>query len=330
MKVYDDRIEFPTYTISNHPEGIKIDGTFKAVEFKPYPPPMSGTVAGYISGNWVQGPSVQKFPFATEFNSSTVGTLTVARESAAGQSSTLFGYTSGGFNGPFPYLNVIDKFPFAIDYNVTDVGDLTLGRTEVSGQSSYENGYTSAGSPGPTSITDKFPFASDTNAVFAASLTQILYFSAGQSSAESGYVAGTMIPSYTSNIIDKFPFAADTTATDVGDLTVARAGAVGQSSTTHGYASGGFNNLNNPGNTNIIDKFPFATDTNATDVGDLTDARSIAAGQSSTTSGYTSGGQGSFPLYELVDKFPFATDSNASFVGNLTSRNAYRAAGQQD
>jgi hypothetical protein len=35
-----------------------------------------------------------------------------------------------------------------------------------------------------------------------------------------------------------------------------------------------------------IDKFPFATDTNATDVGDLTQAIFRAAGQSSTTSGY--------------------------------------------
>jgi hypothetical protein len=41
---------------------------------------------------------------------------------------------------------------------------------------------------------------------------------------------------------------------------------------------------------NTIDKFPFATDTNATDVGDLTTARRSVAGQSSTTFGYTSGG----------------------------------------
>jgi hypothetical protein len=36
--------------------------------------------------------------------------------------------------------------------------------------------------------------------------------------------------------------------------------------------------------------FHFAADTNATDVGDLTQARQNLAGQSSTTFGYTSGG----------------------------------------
>jgi hypothetical protein len=41
---------------------------------------------------------------------------------------------------------------------------------------------------------------------------------------------------------------------------------------------------------NTIDKFPFATNGNATDVGDLTQARADDAGQSSSISGYTSGG----------------------------------------
>ena len=53
----------------------------------------------------------------------------------------------------------------------------------------------------------------------------------------------------------------------------------------YGYASGcGF------GVRDVIDKFPFRLTANATDVGDLTVARNEAAGQSSTTHGYTSGG----------------------------------------
>ena len=55
----------------------------------------------------------------------------------------------------------------------------------------------------------------------------------------------------------------------------------------YGYTSGG----DGPsGNTDLIDKFPFSTDANATDVGDLTVARRETAGQSSIVSGYTSGG----------------------------------------
>ena len=44
--------------------------------------------------------------------------------------------------------------------------------------------------------------------------------------------------------------------------------------TVSGYTSGG-----GPGQTNVIDKFPFASDANATDVGDLTQARQGGAGQ---------------------------------------------------
>ena len=48
-----------------------------------------------------------------------------------------------------------------------------------------------------------------------------------------------------------------------------------------GYASGGCPDFNN-----VIDKFPFSSDANATDVGDLTAAREGPAGQSSQTHGY--------------------------------------------
>ena len=41
---------------------------------------------------------------------------------------------------------------------------------------------------------------------------------------------------------------------------------------------------------NVIDKFSFATDGNATDVGDMSVHRWAVAGQSSTTDGYASGG----------------------------------------
>ena len=56
-------------------------------------------------------------------------------------------------------------------------------------------------------------------------------------------------------------------------MTQARNTAAGQSSTASGYSSGG------SGYVNTIDKFSFSSDGNATDVGDLTQAREQAAGQ---------------------------------------------------
>jgi hypothetical protein len=66
---------------------------------------------------------------------------------------------------------------------------------------------------------------------------------------------------------------------------------------------------------NVIDKFPFATDTNATDVGDLS-GQEESSGQSSTTMVIV---QEEITLgTNTIEKFPFAADTNATDVGDLT------------
>ena len=62
----------------------------------------------------------------------------------------------------------------------------------------------------------------------------------------------------------------------MGDLTLARGQAAGQSSTQSGYTSGG---RVSGADSNVIDKFPFASDSNATDVGDLTEVTRLITGQ---------------------------------------------------
>jgi hypothetical protein len=188
-------------------------------------------------------------------------------------------------------------------------------------------GYTSGGQQ-PTSpldnTIDKFPFPSDSNATDVGDLTVARHTLVGQSSDTSGYTSGGVTPSpspVVTNTIDKFPFASDANATDVGDLTAARRGPpAGQSSTTSGYTSGGSIPTSSPLYTNVIDKFPFSSDGNATDVGDLTVARHAVAGQSSDASGYTSGGFSGPPntTHNIIDKFPFSSDANATDVGDLT------------
>ena len=190
-------------------------------------------------------------------------------------------------------------------------------------------GYTSGGQPG-TDVIDKFPFSSDSNATDVGNLTQARYGAAGHSSDVSGYTSGGYAFSLydVTNVIDKFPFSSDANATDVGDLIEEIYYPTGQSSDTSGYRSGGYDD-NNPVSAyrDTIDKFPFASDGNATDVGDLTLTKREAAGQSSTASGYTSGGRTPSNV-DTIDKFPFASDSNATDVGNLTQARS-ACAGQQ-
>ena len=244
------------------------------------------------------------------------------------------GYTSGG-NGPSS-SNVIDKFSFASDGNASDVGDLlATSKITSAGQSSSDNGYISGyGFPtsppsfaGANNVIQKFPFSVDANATDVGDLTVARIGGSGQSSPNTGYTSGggTPPPSAT-DVIDKFSFAVDANATDVGNLTVAAVQNAGQSSDANGYASGGAQVPTTPSNSNVINKFPFSTDENATDVGDLTQTRRGGSGQSSTTHGYTSGGftdPGTFR--NTIDKFSFSSDDNATDVGDLIQTTGFKA-----
>ena len=251
------------------------------------PHTFQGTVAGYAMSSSVN----DKFPFASDVVTNIGGSMSVNRGSASGQSSDASGYISGGSSS-----NIIDKFPFAIDGTTsTDVGDLSVSVNNPMGQSSNVSGYSTGGyqSPGVPPIAlryrttiDKFPFATNSNATNIGALTQARRNAAGQSSDVSGYTSGGQAfqpapPDIYVNTIDKFPFATDANATDVGDMTRLTQGNAGQSSDVSGYTSGGYGRLP-PGSPrpaspasvrNIIDKFPFATNANATDVGDLSSLR---------------------------------------------------------
>ena len=88
--------------------------------------------------------------------------------------------------------------------------------------------------------------------------------------------------------------------------------------TTYGYTHGG----DNP-DSNIIEKFSFTSDGNATDVGDLVVATDYPSGTSSTTHGYMGGARTS----PRIEKYSFTTDGNATSVGVLAAANANSASG---
>jgi hypothetical protein len=266
-------------------------------------------------------------PFISANSELTAFTVSIGANSyieIAGPTREVAGYTSGGapslLPGPTTNDNTIQKFPFATDTNATDVGDLSVSRYSAAGQSSTTNGYTSAGATPPrTNVIDKFPFATDASATDVGDSTAIRGFVTGQSSSSHGYTSAGINPdAVTLNIIDRFPFATDTNATDVGNLSQVRDSSAGQSSENFGYTSGGRTPPPTNSKTNRIDKFPFATNTNATTVGNLTQARNALAGQSSTVSGYASGGETAPSLQNIIDKFPFSTDTNATDVGDLS------------
>lgn len=221
------------------------------------------------------------------------------------------GYHVGGIATTSPMTHFIEKFPFSSDGDATDVGDLlSVMVNNMGGSSSSSHGYAIGAYP-KINVIQKFSFAADGNATDVGDLTQGRdAMSTGTSSTHAYAASGSLFSPFSSysNVIDKFPFASNANATDVGDTTIAgHYWADGCSSTTHGYALAGSDPVA-PGNSyKGIEKYPFASDANATDVGDLThNAGLSAACASSETDGIVAPGSS-----DKMSKFPFATDTSA-------------------
>lgn len=250
----------------------------------------SSSTHGYASGGSVpagnlQNNQVDKFPFSSDTDATDVFNLSYSNYGQTGNSSETDGYASGG---QFSLTDTISKFTFSSDANAVNVGELTSSRGTASGQSSSSYGYISGGKK-PTiggygsTVIDKFSFTSMVSATSVGSLTQGRYGLAGQNSSTDGYASGGAVapnnPQVSYNTIDKFPFATDTNATDIANLTFDRFQTTGTSSTTNGYTAGGKRQPSNPDYVDMIDKFPFSSDSNATDVGELSSRRAQASSQ---------------------------------------------------
>ena len=254
----------------------------------------SSLTHGYATGG-LSNPSQasQKFPFASDTNATgDTFTLSIKRSGGAGSSSQTHGYHAGGTATPGQPVsgatNIIDKFPFSADSPATDVGDLTGTKNAASaaGFSFDTTAYVAGGGPA-TDVIDRWSTISDGNATDVGELSAgNINGGAGSSSGTHGYHSGGDIypPGTSSDKIEKFAFANESTNTDVGELTtgISFVGG-GTSSTTAGYVTGGRTRAS-PTALNDINKFPFSSDSSATDIGNLTQARyEVTSNQSGIT-----------------------------------------------
>jgi len=334
--VNPSNVQIGMYVLCETSSGLYFSGQFSALDFNETSP-MAGAIAGFSTAGYSilcnsMVNRIDKSNFSSGGNAACVGQLCNNRGSSSGQSSTTHGYTSGGADAGPTYVKsaVIDKFPFASGGTATGVGSLAgCARERSAGSSSPTSGYASGGGFPTVSCINKFPFATDSSAPVIGGLVSARQNPAGLSSLISGYVAAGGPPA--TNIIEKFPFASNSSSVQIGCLTVARDDTKsGISSTTNGYVGNGFSPPLSPSSSCVVDKFPFATDSNARDVLDTSTFRAVTAGFSSTTDGYSSGGFIS-PTSDsgVIDSFPFAADNNALCIGCL-SLARYIPAGQQD
>ena len=139
------------------------------------------------------------------------------------------------------------------------------------------------------------------------------------------YVLGGRLSPNNYNYIERFSVTSDGNTVDWADLNEIGNGN-GSSSATHGYMAAG--HVGTPHATNRIEKFPFASQTNGTDVGDMTNAVNQSSGFQSLTYGYTGGGRFSgSPSTDVIDKYAHATDGNATDIGNCVGNTYYDPAG---
>lgn len=304
-----------------------------------------GKTEGFTSGGLYSPPTVRyntidKFPFASDANATDHGDLFYAITVASSHSTATDGYTAAGANPSLPgglYDNHhIQKFPFASNTGSSDVGDVVTGwSTDVAGTSSLSHGYIAGGNAPQypeggfgTDVIQKFQFSNSSNSVDIAGLTVGRYSAASQTSTTHGYTSGGWNPAAPyatpalvfTDIIDKFPFSSDANASDVGDLSLGRYDMQGGQSGEHGYTAGGVN----PGNplgtpvVKVIDRFPFASDGNAADIGDVYGETYEFATQSAQTHGYLSGGRTLANYLNIIQKYAFSNSANAADVGDLT------------
>ena len=243
----------------------------------------SGT-HGYSAGGYAppfpnMHDAIEKFPFATDTNASDVGQMRCGMHKRGATMSPTHGYLAGGVSNNSDSCDHIGKFPFASEGAEADVGNLPRTQRDLTdGIMSTDCGYHHAGTDSSGDYRFKYPFASDTNASFTGEAIPAplqTECAVGHSSPTDGFFSGGSKVSgpnpKKSCEIFKFPFASDTAVINsaYGNLLGQTDKPTGTSSDGAGFTTGGRSDAPPNANLDRITCFPFATDSNATDVAEL-------------------------------------------------------------
>jgi len=232
----------------------------------------SSPTHGYCSGGYPPSGNsnvIERMSWATEGNTVDVGDLTSTRRDGSSCSSETHCYWIGGSQ-----VNIIERSADASSANAVDVGDLTQGYGHPGGSSDTNAGYGYCHggyvSSARSNYIDRFQMAASANGTDIGDLFAVAGQTGGSSSLTHGYNFGSGSSAPRTDVIQKFAFGSSTTGTDVGNLIQALWVSTGVSSLTHSYSCGGDNGAGGGSPVNTIQKWPHASDTNASDIGDLT------------------------------------------------------------
>ena len=190
-------------------------------------------------------------------------------------------------------------------------------------------GYVAGGSPVPKFNIEQFSMTNDVNSSITASLARATRGQAGASSRTHGYVSGGAGPPsmgpgsvpYGNDWIQRFQFVPTLTSVQVG--TLASAGSYPSASATYtqgdeGFRIGGYE-FTGPSITayNFIQKFPFSSETTATQVAAISAGRTgnvYDAGISGYTRGYATAGHNGIAR----ERWEYVSTATSTAIGNLS------------
>ena len=227
---------------------------------------------GWVFGGYISPYTdmIQKFNMLTDANASDIANLTRTKFGTSGCNSVDYCYSVGGYFD----REEIQRWAFVSTSNAVDVGELVNGKDRGGSSSSGTHGFHFSGeipgSPYYTGAMDKFSFANaTTNAVDHGDLNTARSVPACHSSSDYGWASGGGFPTGApaTDAIDRFPFASDGGGTDWEDLYEAASNPCGSSSTTRGYAQG------HTSSSDTVQSFPYASQTESSDVGNLDQGR---------------------------------------------------------
>lgn len=241
---------------------------------------------GYVAGGYHGGnlnPAIQKFSLTSDGNSALTGAnLVYPIRGHSGSDTEDYGYLHGNGQDQSSYSR-IQRFSFSSDTDATDIGSANVDMLYAAGYSGNDYGYTTGGfwdvypSKGPSDAEIvRYPFAVSSSVSVVGTLHTGRMYSCGVSDPDNGYgyhCGGMDHPGGADNQIQRFSMSSSSVSTDHSDLAYASVElpSSGTQSNASGYVQGG-----GPANENYIQKFPFANNSTATDVGDLTVGRKYA------------------------------------------------------
>jgi hypothetical protein len=296
-------------------------------------------VGGYSAPTFSPGWNINRIQYvniATLGNMADFGDLTQGRANQGSGADTTRGIFSGGYNGG--YVNNTDFITVASTGNATDFGDANQNGYAPLVANSPTKLFCAGGQPGATGI-GIFTFSTLGNQVKWGDLPAKGAQGAGSASHTRGIFqmgeAASPIGA-ASNRLESISMTTSGNSTDFGDLTVGRQDTYGVAAQGHGalelgffpresvtYMPGSgrglFAGYHSPSHSAAIDLISIPTLGNASDFGNLSEARGRSGAGCSVTRLIVGGGEKSPGVTtDTIDSTELQSQGNAADFGNLS------------